>query len=112
MKYIAKYLPVDKPWTDGCTIINSSGEHHVWEEYSLGWPESQWRVAELFIVASEFNQHHIVCVPSEETKKWLKPGMEVSSFNIVQNEDDLKDKNWNEIRHIKCPTCGHYPGKK
>lgn len=105
MKYIAKYLPVDRPWTDGCTIINSSGEHHIWDENSIGWNKEQWRVAELFIVANEFNEQVVICQPSKETMKWLKAGMEVKSWEVVRG---ISDSSY----HIKCPTCGYYPNKE
>lgn len=108
--YIAKYLPVDKPWTDGCTIINSSGEHHIWEENSIGWPKHAWKVAELFIVSFEFNFQVVICRPSEASQKWLKAGMEIKKTDIVEPYESTMGGIF--VHHIECPICGHYPGKK
>lgn len=102
MKYIVKYLPVDKPWIDGCTIINSNGEHHIWDQSLDDYQKQQWRVAELFIVGNHFNEQVIICKPSGESIRWLKPGMEIYSWQVVQGITE-------NTFHIQCPTCGHYP---
>lgn len=85
MKYIAKYLPVDKPWTDGCAIINSSGEHTNWDENEMIQTiKSHYKVADLFIVGNEFNEQVIICRPSKESMTWLKAGMEVKRTRYSQ----------------------------
>lgn len=113
MKYIAKYLPVDKPWTDGCTIINASGEHHIWDESSIGWAKEQWKVAELFIVGNEFNEQVVICRPSKESMKWLKAGMEIKRTDIIfRDKDEPVFGTIALTNHIECPVCHHYPGKK
>lgn len=129
MKYTAKYLPIDSPWTEGCTLINQIGENLQWDGVELGWNKECWRVAELFLVSFEFNTMKIVGRPSPETAKWLKPGMKVKACDCALycredngaytklteyairahltaiNSSSAKFANFSTRVRVLCPTC-------
>lgn len=100
MYYIAKYLPVDKPFTDGCTVINQAGEHFTYNE-AEAWNKATLRVAEMYLIAVEFNVEHAVGRPSAVAQTWLKPGMHIKTINCHQEKDTLTP-----TFRVKCPCCG------
>lgn len=115
MKYKAIYLPVDKPLTDGCIVIDVDGNVCNYNKEDNRDYYKYRKVAELFLVSVEFNEVWVVGRPSEESLKWLKGGVEVKSVDcqkgIVYNEEwrpiagELYSSNAVVFR-IKCPVCG------
>ncbi len=123
MKYTLKYLPVDKPIEDGCTIMDIDGRAYVFNS-NVGYsPEhlAQVKVCELFLVAHEFNRMKVIGRPAPDVLKWLKPGESVKStscevwYKTIQGEwapsyDIREPIAENEINthwlRVECPTCG------
>jgi len=105
MKYKAIYLPVDKPLTDGCKIINSSGEVFTYtEDNKIGWAIPSIKVAEMFLVKEEYNQRIVVGYITPDATKWVTPGMEFKTFECVNIKDD-EDQFYLPTFSIVCPTC-------
>lgn len=118
-KYL--FLPVDKPLTDGCWIINQSGEPFVYDETRTpGWNPASIRVAEPWLVCTDFNLLELVGQVSPKVK-WLKPGDEVKKVDCSFPHiwDDAKhcfvdtpepgkglDFGFTPYVRIKCPMCG------
>lgn len=120
MIYTAIYLPVDRPWTDGCTYLDSSGAIHEWAagEYDADQEKKRGKVADIFIVGYEFNQMKIIGQPSESARKWIKPGMQFKHFNVVPTEtkvyhgnydvvDEAASGGYSSIVNIRCDVCNH-----
>lgn len=119
--YIAKYLPVDRPWTDGCIMIDAQGNHKQWDEsgYEAEAYKQHCKVAELFIVEYEYNLLKIVGKPNASAMKWIKPGMEFKHFNVEATEQKVYHGNiitlgencdyetYCPIVNITCEVCGH-----
>ena len=104
MLYTLKYLPVDKPLEDGCTVINLKGEHFTYDAASaVGWNLDSIRVAEPFLVSNEFNQQVIVGKPMPSALKWLKPGMVLKSVDCCLMSLDQDNV---YFMLVGCPTCG------
>ncbi len=119
--YIAKYLPVEKAWKDGCTIIDRKGNAREWEELSCCTDVDEFkkshRVAELFIVAYEFNEIRVVGRPSATAMRWVKSGMEFKEFNVLETGLTCVYMEKNEylesgkgikipLLSVKCEVCG------
>lgn len=107
MLYHLKYLAVDKPLTDGCTVINQAGEVIPYEE-KAGWSDSykaSVRVAEPFLVAYLYNEMKVIGRPSQFAP-WLKPGMSVKAVDCELSLINPIGNGIEEVWHIKCPTCG------
>lgn len=114
--YKAKYLPVDKPWTDGCTIIDSEGRPSTWDADSCTTKDdtfkSMHKVAELFIVTEEFNEMKIIGRPDAGAQKWVKEGMEFKHYQFKTPAIDLTNVDKTMVLIISCPTCGHIHREK
>lgn len=84
-EYEVKYLPILRPWTDGCTYITHDGKHYTWDESHVDAQrhKESGRVAELFLVGMDFNQQIVVGAISEHSKKWVQPGMLIKKYNVV-----------------------------
>lgn len=96
MIYKYLYLPVDKPLEDGCMVISSNGdvfEYHAVNHYTA----RKLIVGEPFIVKIEYNQMHVVGIPSPDAR-WLKNGDVIPRplHSLVVGDSVVK---------IKCPTC-------
>ncbi len=122
--YTAMYLPVDRPWTDGCMYLTSSGDHHEWDAADIDAQKvkEKGKVADLFIVGYEYNQLRIVGQPSAAAKRWIKPGMQFKQFNVVATEDTVYHGNrdvatqaggsyYTQIVNIRCEVCKHMSEK-
>lgn len=110
--YKAMYLPVDRPWTDGCIVIDSSGVARHWDENNcleVTNFKERHKVAELFIVSHDFNQIKIVGIPSKAALKWIHAGMSFKHFN-VETKAWIKVSGIPDPVHaldIRCDICGH-----
>lgn len=114
------YLPVDRPWKDGCTYLDSSGTHHEWDAsgYDAEKVKERGKVADLFIVGYEYNQLKIIGQPSVAARKWLKPGMQFRKFNVVATEGKVYHGNftvvpgedgapYTPVVNVRCEICNH-----
>lgn len=73
MYYQLLYLPVDKAPTDGCNIIDQSGDLHTYNANDISlWSQCNCRVAEPFLVKTEYNETVIVGRPSPRALRWMK----------------------------------------
>lgn len=123
MKYLLKYLPVDKPLTDGCTIIDIWGTHQIYNStgsFSENYIKT-CKVAELFFVSYAWNEMKIMGRPAPDVLKWLKPGEWVKAIDcqlwyktidggLSKSATDniplsIKDLESHCFR-VRCPTCG------
>lgn len=104
--YTVKYLPVDKPLTDGCIVIDRSGKNFVFNSYTHHHMEDDVRVAELFLVAYDYNQPVVVGRPAPASLKWVKPGIEVTHGNCEFYPTNADDQI--PTVAIRCPCCGSW----
>jgi hypothetical protein len=119
MKYTAIYLPVDKPRTDGCTMINAAGYTAIYSEADKQDYLTFWKVAELFLVAYEYNERVIIGQPSPKAR-WIKPGTEVRAadcelwyynkktrlFVARRKEMGIETEEFCYYWRVKCENCG------
>lgn len=104
MPYKVMYLPVDKPITDGCKVINRSGVVTTYEEETpIELVKRHLKRAELFIVTEEFNQRVIVGKPAR-TNKWIKAGDELRAIDCQVSIGAQKPGEYPEVR-ITCHIC-------
>ena len=122
--YKALFLPIDKLHTDGCDVVDSSGQHHIWDETRhTDKDKEHLKVAEIFLVDYRFNQIVIVGKPSPEAV-WLKNRVDVKAadcalwtydktnrrflfeYSATAHVGSSKPIELVEYFRIKCPTCG------
>lgn len=124
MYYTFLFLPSDLPFTDGCNIIDQSGNLHAYDE-THHTPETKrlYRVAEPWLVSTQFNKQEPMWRPSPKALKWLKSGdqvkvadTEVWIYSInekrfisrMEEDDNIPEpkSKFCVYARVKCPMCG------